>query len=80
MYPHERSLVTQYEDAPFAIVGINSDETLEKLQGLLHMLLSGSNAHRKSFDLVHRLVSQKGMIPPAMLRSMLPFIEDLMDR
>ncbi len=55
-------------------------EVLEKLQGLLHMLLSGANTHRKSFDLVHRLVSQKGMIPPAMLRSMLPFIEDLTDR
>jgi len=25
MYPHERSLVEQYQDAPFAIVGVNSD-------------------------------------------------------
>lgn len=53
---------------------------LEKLQGLLQMLLSGSNTHRKSFDLVHQLVTRKGMIPPTMLRSMLPFLEDLTDR
>ena len=25
MYPHERSLVSRLEDAPFALVGINSD-------------------------------------------------------
>jgi len=31
MYPHERSLVKRLEDAPFALVGINSDprENLE---------------------------------------------------
>ena len=32
MYPHERSLVEKYKDAPFAIVGINSDSDLEKLK------------------------------------------------
>ncbi len=31
MYPHERSLVEQYEDAPFAIVGVNSDRDLGQL-------------------------------------------------
>lgn len=31
MYPHERSLVEQYKDAPFAIVGVNSEDTLEAL-------------------------------------------------
>ena len=35
MYPHERSLVQQYADAPFAIVGVNSDSSLEKLQGVM---------------------------------------------
>jgi len=32
MYPHERSLVTRYKDQPFAIVGVNSDKSLETLQ------------------------------------------------
>jgi len=32
MYPHERSLVEKYKDAPFAIVGINSDTDREKLK------------------------------------------------
>ena len=32
MYPHERSLVTKFKDRPFAIVGINSDESPEKVQ------------------------------------------------
>ena len=26
MYPHERSLVSEMQDKPFALVGINSDE------------------------------------------------------
>ena len=32
MYPHERSLVKQYEGRPFAIIGVNSDRDLEKLK------------------------------------------------
>ena len=32
MYPHERSLVEKYEDAPFAIVGVNSDPNLAQLE------------------------------------------------
>jgi hypothetical protein len=32
MYPHERSLVEQWQDEPFAIVGVNSDEDLGKLR------------------------------------------------
>jgi hypothetical protein len=32
MYPHERSLVEQWKDAPFAIVGVNSDTDLTKLR------------------------------------------------
>ena len=30
MYPHERSLVTELEDEPFALIGVNSDRTLER--------------------------------------------------
>jgi hypothetical protein len=29
MYPHERSLVEEMKDKPFALVGVNSDKTVE---------------------------------------------------
>jgi hypothetical protein len=32
MYPHERSLVKKLADAPFALIGVNSDPTIEKLR------------------------------------------------
>ncbi len=32
MYPHERSLVKDYESRPFALLGVNSDEDLDKLK------------------------------------------------
>ena len=32
MYPHERSLVKQLADKPFALIGVNSDRDLEKLR------------------------------------------------
>jgi len=32
MYPHERSLVETHKDAPFAILGVNSDEDKVQLQ------------------------------------------------
>ncbi len=51
----------------------------EKLRGSLRRLASSSNPDRKSFDLVHRLLSNKGMIPPSMLQSILPFLEGLTD-
>ena len=35
MYPHERSLVKQYENEPFVIIGINSDKDREKLKPVL---------------------------------------------
>ncbi len=35
MYPHERSLVKRLKDEPFALVGVNSDEDLEKLRPVL---------------------------------------------
>ena len=31
MYPHERSLVSRMANRPFALIGVNSDEDLEKL-------------------------------------------------
>ena len=30
MYPHERSLVREMEGRPFALIGVNSDSTVEK--------------------------------------------------
>jgi hypothetical protein len=32
MYPHERSLVKRYENRPFAIIGVNSDQDRDKLK------------------------------------------------
>ena len=32
MYPHERSLVKQLADKPFAIIGVNSDKDLDKIR------------------------------------------------
>ncbi len=32
MYPHERSLVKRLKDEPFALIGVNSDDDLEKLR------------------------------------------------
>lgn len=53
---------------------------LETLRSSLEEITSVANPHRKSFDLVHRLLTQKGMIPPSMLQSILPFLESLTDR
>ena len=52
-------------------------EALRKLQGFLREFLSRSNPYRKSFDLIHRLLNQGRVIPPAMLHSMLPYLDDL---
>ncbi|MAE75605.1 MAG: hypothetical protein CMJ85_01895 [Planctomycetes bacterium] len=35
MYPHERSLVKQYANRPFALIGVNSDRDREKLKQVL---------------------------------------------
>lgn len=32
MFEHERSLVTKYENRPFALLGVNVDPTIEKLR------------------------------------------------
>lgn len=53
---------------------------LEKLRGYLEELMDSSNPHRKSFDLVQRLLVRKGMIPPSMLQSLLPFLDHLTDK
>ena len=35
MYPHERSLVKQLADKPFALVGVNSDGDIDKLKEVI---------------------------------------------
>jgi hypothetical protein len=35
MYPHERSLVKRLEGKPFALLGVNSDESKEKLKKIM---------------------------------------------
>ena len=35
MYPHERSLVKRLADAPFALIGVNSDGNLEEVRPAL---------------------------------------------
>ena len=35
MYPHERSLVKQLADKPFALIGVNSDKDREKLKEVM---------------------------------------------
>jgi hypothetical protein len=35
MYPHERSLVKQLSDKPFALLGINSDSDLESIRKIV---------------------------------------------
>ena len=45
MFPHERSLVKQYADSPFAIIGVNSDKDLDQL----HAKNSKENITWRSF-------------------------------
>jgi len=35
MYPHERSLVARLKDAPFALIGVNSDDDREALKKVM---------------------------------------------
>ena len=35
MYPHERSLVKQLADKPFALIGVNSDRDRENLKNVM---------------------------------------------
>src|SRR5262245_18711133 len=35
MIPHERSLVEKLKDKPFVIIGVNSDDTKEKLKEVM---------------------------------------------
>ena len=64
-------------DDPMALEKLDA---LRALQEIFLPLLSRSNSHRKSFELVHRLLKQKKVVPPAMLHSMHPYLFDLMNK
>ncbi len=36
MYPHQRSLVEKFQGRPFAIVGVNSDDTQDDVKSILN--------------------------------------------
>ncbi len=63
---------------PALSLGAQKLEVIENLQKSLRDLLE-PNSSRKAFDLVHRLLEQKGMVPLPMLQSILPFLEALTD-
>jgi len=35
MYPHERSLVNEMKNRPFALIGVNSDDDLQKIRKIV---------------------------------------------
>ena len=53
-------------------------EALQRLSDVLQPLLSRNGAHRKSFELVKRLLKQQRVIPAGLLDSMRPYLQDLM--
>ena len=45
MYPHERSLVKQLSEKPFALIGVNSDSELDEIRSIV----KEKNITRRSF-------------------------------
>ena len=45
MFPHERSLVSKYSDAPFALIGVNND----KDRAATKKLIKSKNLNWRSF-------------------------------
>jgi len=46
MYPHERSLVEEMKDKPFALIGVNSDQTIERAK----QAIEKNNLNWRSFQ------------------------------
>jgi hypothetical protein len=46
MYPHERSLVEEMKDKPFALIGVNSDRTIERAK----KAIAENNLNWRSFQ------------------------------
>ena len=94
MYPDERSLVSRFKDLPFAIVGVNSDENLERLRPVLTSenitWRSFQNGDMDSADSIsHRwnvsgwpttfLIDAKGKIRPLSRKNLDKAIQELVD-
>lgn len=52
---------------------------VRELHDLLQGLLARANPHRKSFELVYRLLDQHKTVPSSMLQSMQPYLYDMMN-
>ena len=46
MYPHERSLVEEMKNKPFALIGVNSDQTVERAK----KAIAENNLNWRSFQ------------------------------
>lgn len=72
-----------YEPEPEPVAaGPSLEEKLEavgRLDELLRALLSRDNAHRKSFELVSRLLEQGRSVPPSMMQSVHPYLYDILN-
>ena len=55
-------------------------DALEELRRLLDDLVSPTHPNRKSFDLVHRFLKRGNRVPPSMLLSTTPYLEDLVNK
>jgi hypothetical protein len=54
-------------------------DAVGRLDELLRALLSRTNAHRKSFELVSRLLKQGRSVPPSMMQSVHPYLYDILN-
>lgn len=59
--------------------GAEKLSAVRELHDLLKGLLARSNPHRKSFELVYRLLDQRKTVPSSMLQSMQPYLYDMMN-
>ncbi|MDA8017621.1 MAG: hypothetical protein MPN21_09245 [Thermoanaerobaculia bacterium] len=67
------------EPPPVAVSPRELQQALAQVQELILDAMSRSNAGRKSFQLILRLLKQGRTIPPAMFQSMQPYLYDLMN-
>lgn len=54
-------------------------DSLRDLADILENLLSRQNSHRKSFEMVHRLLQRRKTVPPSMLEAMHPYLYDVLN-
>ena len=54
MYPHERSLVNEMKNRPFALIGVNSDKDLDKIREIV----VDKNINWRSFGVTNAFFGQ----------------------